>query len=129
MKEYKLTLTIIERFVLSTILPQKGNMLDMKVTRDISEKISTSQLEIEKYGVKSEATPSGIQIRVNEDGKLFKKTIILSEAEKEVLQKQAKELETKKEITIQNMDVIDQINNIKEHEYQLPEIEEPSKED
>lgn len=45
-------LNLQERIVLADILPQKGNFLELIVRKDLSDKISIKQPEIEKHQIK-----------------------------------------------------------------------------
>lgn len=46
-------LTVVERIVLQTLLPQKGNELTLKLVRKLREALSFSEQEIEAIGLRN----------------------------------------------------------------------------
>ena len=44
-------LNLLERVVLTDILPQKGNFLELIIRKDLMDKIAIKQPDIEKYGI------------------------------------------------------------------------------
>ncbi len=93
-------LSIHDRLVLQTVLPQKGDFLEMTVIEDIKGKLDFSTREIKEYEV------------VNTDGRVSwnlekAKDLRLDfvQLELDTIGKALKELESKKEVTPEHLDI------------------------
>lgn len=47
-------LNTLERIVITDILPQRANFVELVIKNDIADKVNFKQEEIEKYGIKTE---------------------------------------------------------------------------
>jgi len=61
-------LTVLERLVLSNVLPKEGNFTTLKLVRELREALSFDELEHKKLGF----IQDGDQVRWNESAKLVK---------------------------------------------------------
>ena len=61
-------LTVLERLVLSNVLPKEGNFTNLKLVRQLREALSFDELENKKLGFVQE----GDQVKWNESAKLVK---------------------------------------------------------
>lgn len=98
-------LSIKERLNFGAILPQKGNIVEQKLARDIGEKIEISQKEMKEIGLKA----VGDTVQWNEK-KAKDKNVEFTEMELDLLKKQVKELDEKKEITANILSLCLKIN-------------------
>ena len=89
-------LTLKDRFEISTILPEKGDLLTLGIVKDISKRVSITQEEIEKFEVKS--VDKGFLW--NEDGATAEFEIDFSNSELEIIRKEIKSLDDKREVPI-----------------------------
>ena len=88
-------LTIKERLNFGALYPEKGNIVEQKLVRDIAEKIDISQKEMKEIGLRS--LENGV-LQWN-DKKAKTRKVEFTEMEMDLLKKQVKELDEKKEIT------------------------------
>ena len=98
-------LTLKERILIQQILPQKGNMLEMLTIKSIVKKVEVTEEESKKF----EITAKGNSIVWNAEGKDAKFEIEFSEGELKVLKDAVVEMNDKKEITLDNLELCGKI--------------------
>jgi len=52
-------LNIAERFALLGVLPQQGNVITLRIIRELQNRLSLTEEEIEHYNVQNHANPDG----------------------------------------------------------------------
>ena len=96
----KMKLSVKDRVLMSNqLLPKEGDIVTLTIAKDVQDKIRISQDEMKRSGMK--ANPAG-GLQWDKD---FKKVIEFTNAELELLRKQIGELDTKKKITPEILDV------------------------
>ena len=98
-------LTLKERILIQQIIPQKGNMLEMMTVKSIAKKIEVTEEESKKF----EITQKGNGIVWNKKGTEAKFKIDFSEVELKVLKDAVTDLNNKKEITLDNLELCGKI--------------------
>jgi len=97
-------LTLKDRISLSSLYPQKGSMVDQIMVRDIAEKVKITQKEVKAYDIKS-VQRGTISSTTWNPKKAKGKDIEFTPAELEFLRKRVEELDNKKEITVELVDL------------------------
>jgi hypothetical protein len=87
------------------LYPQKGNMIEQTLVRDINEKVRLTQDEMKMAGFKAD----GNAFRWEED-KVKAKEVEFTEAELNLLKEQVKRKDEKKEITQELLPLCQKIN-------------------
>lgn len=99
-------LTIKDRIIFNQFYPEKGNLTEQILVKDIIKKIELTQKDLEKYEIKSE----GQQVSWNP--KKDKPTDVeFSEAELDLLKKQVDKKDENGEITQDTLDLCVRIKN------------------
>lgn len=99
--------TFIERVLLSTILPQKGSLINMLLGRTVADKVKPTPKEIEASGM--EALPDGNMSFKNTD---FPEVAFCFEpSEIAFLKDQVSRLDEGNKITFQTLSVCEKIKN------------------
>ena len=98
-------LTLKERIMIQQIIPQKGNILEMMTVKSIAKKIEITEEE----GKKFEITQKGNGIVWNKEGTESKFKIDFSETELKVLKDAVTDLNNKKEVTRDNLELCGKI--------------------
>ncbi len=62
-------LNIAERFALLGVLPQQGNVITLRIIRELQSRLSLSEEEVKHYNVQNHTMPDG-SARVNWDPEL-----------------------------------------------------------
>lgn len=96
--------SVKDRIVLPPILPSEGSYTDMVIRRDLIEKLTLSQKEIEEFEVKVD----GGQITWDEK-KAKEKDVELTELELGLLRKSLKKLDDDKKLTDDFIDLYKKI--------------------
>ena len=99
-------LSVKERILLDRLYVQKGSMSEQIIMRDIKKKVDFTQPEIKKFNIVS----NGNQITWDKE-KVKSIEIDFSQAELELLKTQVTELDSKKEITNDILDVCIKVKN------------------
>jgi len=96
----RMKFSVKDRVLMSNqLLPKEGDIVTLSIARDILEKVKLSQDEIKRSGLEvNEAS----RLRWKKD---FKKVIEFSKAELELLKKQINDLDTRKKITPELLDL------------------------
>jgi len=93
-------LDIRDRVQLGAILPAKGDMVTLTIRQDIIEKTKITQKEIKDWGVKVEG-----QAMTWDKEKVKEINVDFTDAEKELIKKQLKEMDGKKELTPEHISI------------------------
>lgn len=88
-------LKVADRIRLLSILPEKGNLLTIKIVRELRENLSFSEKEHKDFGLKG----LGDRIVWDDDKDKGKKVLIGDQA-KEVIEKSLRDLNEKDELTV-----------------------------
>lgn len=97
----KTKLTLAERFGIVGILPEKGDYVTMKTLNELRNSLFPSDAEVEKYGIKQEGT----QITWDQKFKDEEKEYTLGVTAVRLIQNALEELDRKKEITPNLIDI------------------------
>ena len=108
MKETKMILNIQDLLRMRSILPIKGDMIEQRIVRSITEKIEISQEEIKEIGLKQE----GPNLRWDPT-KVKDREVIFTELELDIMKKGVEDLINKKEIDQSNLDICMKIQDLK----------------
>ena len=92
-------LGITDRIHLPELLPSKGSYIEMLLREDILKKVLLTQVEMEKWEVKIQTNESGQTSFGWNKEKVEDVDIEFSDAENELIKKQLKEMDDKKELT------------------------------
>lgn len=101
-------LTILDRIIISQLYPQKSNLIQMTLVEDITKKVKIGQEEIKEIELKVEPTTNGISYNWNKD-KAKDLNVDFTKEEIELLKSQVEELDSKKEITRELLDICKRI--------------------
>ena len=93
-------LSIKDRIVFEAFLPKQGNIVDIKVAKDLREKVEIQQEEMIKVNLRVEGA-----FTKWDAGKDFDIEIEITDLEKSLLKKQVEELDKLKSINDQNLDL------------------------
>jgi hypothetical protein len=93
-------LGVKERFVLQRVLPVEGNLITLRIVRDLQRELGFSEEELAKIGFVTE----GAQTTWNVDGDIAK-DVPIGEVAKGVIVDALKELETSKRLPMDCLDV------------------------
>lgn len=92
-------LGVPERIRLLTILPEKGNLLTIKIVRELREALSFSEKEHKDFGI----TMLGNRIQWGDN--LRPKDINIGDQAKEIIETSLRELNEKNELTVPDIDL------------------------
>jgi len=85
----KFGLNVGERMITLTILPQEGNIITLKMIRDLKSKIGLSAQELKEF----EVAQDGERVKWNQKG-LVPRDFDFAEAEIDLIKKQLKKLDS-----------------------------------
>jgi hypothetical protein len=100
-------LNIPDRLLLLGVIPKQGNFLTLKIVKDLIDKISFSSKELEEY----QLTEKNGQVNWKTDKTDYEKDIELSGSEKAVIIDALKNLDGKKELTLDMLRIYDKFLN------------------
>jgi hypothetical protein len=100
-------LNIPDRLLLLGVIPKQGNFLTLKIVKDLIDKISFSSKELEEY----QLTEKNGQVNWKTDKTDYEKDIELSGPEKAVIIDALKNLDGKKELTLDMLRIYDKFLN------------------
>jgi hypothetical protein len=92
-------LDVGERIRLLGILPEKGNLLTLKIVRELRDDLSFSEKDHKDMGLKV------TQDRITWDDKAKKKDVKFGDQAKELVEKVLRELNEKDELTLPDLDL------------------------
>lgn len=105
----EMQLTIIERVLLSDILPPQGNKLQQIIVRSLLERIKFTKEENVEFEIVS--THNGIKWNAEKaDSRTFK--FILSEAEISIIKEASSNLDKEGRVNQQNLSLLEKIDNM-----------------
>lgn len=108
-------LTIMERVMLPQLYPQASGIVEQVLVKQISEKIAITPDEMKKVGMKTEKykTKEGEEkVSTRWDDDKYKKDIIFSDAEIQLIKAQVKEFDERKLITQETLSLCLKINDL-----------------
>lgn len=100
--------TIMDRIVIGSLYPEKGNFIQMTLVEDITKKIKIGQKEITEIELKQVSVDNGISYQWKKD-KANDLDVKFTNAEIDLLKTQIKELDKKGEITISLLSICKKI--------------------
>ena len=106
----ELKLTVTERLVISNLFPEKTNLQNQIIVKDISESLQMTQEEMENIEFK--VNPDNSSYSWNKE-KAVDKVFEISKSEIVFLQDRVNELDKKNEITAQIVDLCLKIKDLK----------------
>ena len=89
----KKKLSIKDRLIITELLPNQGNIIDLTIAKDITQKTEIGQIEATRIGLKTKGSAL-----IWDDKKEKDKTIEFTNAELELLKSQINELDKQKTI-------------------------------
>jgi hypothetical protein len=100
-KRFVLTLSVKDRLVVGSLFPQKSNIINQVIARDIAKKLTIDDAEAKKVGL--ESFPDG-RFKWN-PAKVYSKEYEFTEAEMTFLKDQVSRLDKAMEITVDTLDL------------------------
>jgi len=94
-------LDVAERIRLLGILPEKGNLLTLKIVRELRDDLSFSEKEHKDFKIVAKMD----RITWSDDAK--KKAVKIGDQAKELVEKTLKDLDEKEELTLADIDLWD----------------------
>jgi len=101
----KHALNISERIALLNILPAQGNLVTLKIVRDLQSRLSFSEEEVKKYKIKSTPVPGGATVVWDSDFAKETKEIEIGDIAMDVIVEQLKMLEGTKRLRLEMLDL------------------------
>jgi len=101
----KYALNIAERIALLNILPAQGNLVTLKIVRDLQSRLSFSEEEVKKYKIKSTPAPGGATVVWDSDFAKETKEIEIGDIAMDVIVEQLKMLEGQKRLRLEMLDL------------------------
>jgi hypothetical protein len=93
-------LNIMDRLMLLSILPAEGNLITLKLVRDIKNELSFSEKEIKKIGFKQDETGINWENNIN-----IEKDIKIGDTMKDVIKKQFEELDKENKLNMEHLEI------------------------
>lgn len=107
--EIKITLSVKERILLTQLLPIRGGLIEIRLTKDLADKNQFTLKEIEEFGLKDGSNGS----IVSTNTKAFRDTDIeISTAQVRILKASIERLNMEQNITADMLPLIDKINDL-----------------
>jgi len=97
-------LNLSERLVIADVLPQRGNFLEMIIKKDVLDKVTVKQGDIEKFGVKVD----GDKISWTSQEEI---EVDFTPAETEMIKKQLSDLDKNKQLEDKHIPTYKKFNN------------------
>lgn len=105
----ELFLSVSDRINFSTFFPDKGDLISLRLIRDIKEKIDFTQEEIVKLNLQAHKTPQGSTMYTWNVDEEFIKSVEFTIKEIEMIQEQISLLDQRKEISFDILDLVEKI--------------------
>jgi len=104
-------LNIPERLALSSLLPQQGGVITLRVVKELQNKLDFTDEEVEEYEVKNMTLPDG-RTTIKWNPKLTAekkdiKDIKISKIEKSVITRQLRQLDSQNQLHISMLPIYD----------------------
>lgn len=109
MASTKITLSVLERLQITTLLPQNGGLIEMGLVKEIRDKVKFSAEEIEEYQLRD--IENGSVVWNPAKAKLREYTF--ADSEIQVLKKGVDEADKRGAITLHNLDLAQMISKMK----------------
>lgn len=105
----KLKLSVLDRVLFGNIMPERATILDQIIIKDLLEKVQFSESEKDKLKVKPRPNGKGLtwEVDVVKD-----KVFMFTNPEIDYLQKQIKRLDSKAEVTQDNLELCQKIQKV-----------------
>jgi len=101
-----LKLNIAERIALLNVLPSEGNVVTLRVVRELQSKLSFSEEELKEWKIKNRVQPDGrALITWDSDFTNETKDIEIGEVAKGIIVEQLKQLESQKRLRMEMLDL------------------------
>lgn len=99
-------LNIAERIALLNILPPEGNIVTLRIVRDLRGQLSFTEDELKEWKIKNRVQPDGRAL-ITWDSDFANKTkdIKIGEAAKGIIVEQLKQLESQKRLRLEMLDL------------------------
>lgn len=101
----KVILSVNERLVLLSIMPRAGDILTVRIVREMVNDLSFSEAEIKKLGLK--VTEKGVVVPANKAVKKHTKKVLLGSVRLSIIVSELKKLESKKQLQVSHIGIWD----------------------
>ena len=98
-------LTIMERLLLLNVLPERGNAVTLRIVRQLQERLSFSEQDIEKYGIVWLEDQSGV--RWDQDKGEEETEIKIGSTAHALILKSLQALDDSEELELQHLTLLD----------------------
>lgn len=101
-------MTITQRISILNVLPLEGNIITLKVVRELQQELSFSDEELTKWKITTTKNPIGsIQISWDEEFATATKEVKIGEAAKKIISDRLKLLNEREQLPIELIDLYD----------------------
>jgi len=103
----KQKLNIAERVALLNILPPEGNLVTLKIIRELKTDLSFSEEEVKRFKIKANPAPGGLGSFITWDSDFTKETkeVEIGNVAKDIIVEQLKALESQKRLRMETLDL------------------------
>lgn len=99
-------LNIAERVALLNILPVQGNLVELKIVRELQNQLAFSETEMKHYKMKNRQAPEGgAFVTWDSDFNKEAKDVRIGEVAKGIIVEQLKQLESQKRLRLEMLDL------------------------
>lgn len=99
----KKELTLLDRIILTSIVPTKGDIVTLTLSKDLTAKIAIKQEEIKEYGI---SAAKKVGLGWNESGAKAKFEIEFSELEANLIKSELQKLDSSKKLSIDMLGLV-----------------------
>jgi len=101
----KYRLNIAERIALLNILPIEGNLVTLKIIRELQSNLSFSEEEVKHYKIKSTPASGGVTVTWDSDFAKETKEIEIGDIAKGIITEQLKAFDEQKRLRLEMLDL------------------------
>jgi len=105
----KVSLNVSDRIMMPQLFPEKSSIINLRLTRDIGEKIKLTDGEKEKFNVRFTSSQVAWDVPNLKDSEI---EIEFSNSEIEFLQDRIRDLNKKESLTMSILDLCEKINKL-----------------
>jgi len=100
--------TIAERIALSNILPPEGNIVTLRIVRELQMQLAFDEKEIKAYKIKNNAHPDGrVSITWDSDFTTKTKDVPIGDVAKGIIVERLKQLSSGNQLRLEMLDLYD----------------------
>ena len=115
MDEKLVKLSLKNRIALLNILPHEGNIITLRIIRDLQKTLSFSEAEISDYGITMTQINDNVQTNWNAAGNKAFKNVKIGENAESIIVEKLKELNEKKQLRMSLLDLYERFVEKKEN--------------